>query len=77
MATRKKLIIKTKQDLAMILYMVLGTAIMRTIAILIMKMMLTKAKNDKAGQHNSIVKQAFDSMIQNYEDTIRFLKADR
>ena len=50
---------------------------MRTIAILIMKMMLTKAKNDKAAQNNSIVKQAFDSMIQNYEDTIMFLKADR
>ena len=77
MATRKKLIIKTKQVLAMILYMVLGTAIMRTIAILIMKMMLTKARNDKAEKHDSIIIKGYDVMIKNYEDTIMFLKANR
>ena len=48
---------------------------MRLIAIMIMKMMLTKAKNDKFDHDDGIVKQAYDDMIKNYEDTIMFLKA--
>jgi hypothetical protein len=50
---------------------------MKTIAILIMKMMLTKAKNDRFDCDNTIVKRAYDNMIKNYEDTIMFLKAKR
>jgi hypothetical protein len=50
---------------------------MRLIAVIIMKMMLTKAKNDRFACDNTIVKQAYDNMIKNYEDTIMFLKANR
>ncbi len=50
---------------------------MRLIAIMIMQMMLTKAKNDRFDCDNEIVKQAFDNMIKNYENTIMFLKANR
>jgi hypothetical protein len=49
---------------------------MRWIAIMIMKMMLTKAKNDKFDCDNTIVKSAYDNMIKNYENTIMFLKAN-
>lgn len=51
--------------------------IMRLIAIIIMKMMLTKAKNDRFACDNTIVKKAYDAMIENYENTIIFLKANR
>ena len=51
--------------------------IMRLIAVMIMKMMLMKAKNDWFACDNTIVKQAYDNMIKNYEDTIMFLKANR
>ena len=40
-------------------------------------MILTKAKNDRFDCDNTIVKQAYDNMIKNYEDTIMFLKANR
>ncbi len=50
---------------------------MRLIAVIIMKMMLQKAKNDKYDCKHSIIKQAYDNMIKNYEDTIMFLNADR
>ena len=49
---------------------------MRTIAILIMKFMLTKAKTDKFDSDSDIVQKAYDVMIKNYEDTIMFLKAN-
>jgi len=49
---------------------------MRTIAIMIMKIMLKKAKKNRLVYDNTIVKQAYDEMIKNYEDTIMFLKAD-
>lgn len=50
---------------------------MRLIAVIIMKMMLTKAKNDRFACDNTIVKRAYDDMIENYENTIMFLKANR
>lgn len=50
---------------------------MRLIAVIIMKMILTKAKNDRFACDNTIVKRAYDNMIKNYEDTIMFLKANR
>lgn len=50
---------------------------MRLIAIIVMKIMLTKAKNDKFDCDNRIVRQAYDNMIKNYEDTIMFLKANK
>ena len=50
---------------------------MRLIAVIIMKMMLTKAKNDRVACDNTIVKKAYDCMIESYENTIIFLKANR
>ena len=50
---------------------------MRWIATIIMKMMLTKAKNDQFDTEHTVVKQAYGNMIKNYEDTIMFLKANR
>ncbi len=50
---------------------------MRTIAIMVMKLMLTKAKNDRFRCDNTIVKGAYSNMIKNYEDTIMFLEANR
>jgi hypothetical protein len=50
---------------------------MRFIAEVIMKMLLQKAKNDKYDCKHTIVKQAYDNMIKNYEDTIMFINADR
>ena len=50
---------------------------MRFIAEIIMKMLLQKAKNDKNDCKHLIVKQAYDHMIKNYEDTIMFINADR
>jgi hypothetical protein len=47
------------------------------IATVIMKMMLQKAKNDKYDCKHEIIRQAYDNMIKNYEDTIMFLNADR
>ena len=49
---------------------------MSWIAIIIMKMMLKKAKTNKFKCNNTIVKQAYDNMIKNYEHTIMFLKAN-
>lgn len=48
---------------------------MKKIAIIIMKIMLQKAKNSKYDQDSSIVKQAYDNMIKNYETTIMFLES--
>lgn len=42
-----------------------------------MKMMLTKAKNDRSDCNNTIVKQSYNNMIKNYENTIMFLKSNR
>ena len=39
--------------------------------------MLTKAKNDRSACDNTIVKKAYDAMIENYENTIIFLKSYR
>jgi hypothetical protein len=50
---------------------------MRFIAEMIMKMLLQKAKNDKYDCKHAIVKQAYDTMIKNYKDTIMFINADR
>jgi hypothetical protein len=50
--------------------------IIRLIAIMIMKMMLMKAKNDRFVCKNTIIKQAYNIMIKNYEDTIMFLKTN-
>jgi hypothetical protein len=50
---------------------------MRWIATIIMKMILQKAKNDQFDTKHTIVKQAYEKMIKNYENTIMFLKADR
>ena len=48
---------------------------MRIIAVIIMKMMLIKAKNDRVGK-DVIIQKAYDNMIKNYEDTIMYLKAN-
>ncbi len=48
---------------------------MRLIAVMVMKIMLMKAKNDRYTSDNIIVKQSYDNMIKTYEDTIMFLKA--
>jgi hypothetical protein len=40
-------------------------------------MMLKKAKNDSFNCNNTIVKQAYDNMIKNYENTIMFLESNR
>ena len=45
---------------------------MRFIAEIIMKMLLQKAKNDKYDCKHTIVKQSYDNMIKNYENTIMF-----
>jgi hypothetical protein len=50
---------------------------MKYLAIIIMKMMLTKAKNDRFTCDNIIVKKAYDAMIKSYENTIMYLKANR
>lgn len=50
---------------------------MRLIAIMIMKIMLRKARKNKRDCNNSIVTHAYDVLIQNYEDTIMFLKANK
>ena len=50
---------------------------MRAIAIMIMKIMLKKAKKKRLAYDITIVRQAYDMMIINYETTIMFLKADR
>lgn len=49
---------------------------MRHIAIFIMKLMLTKAKNDRLDK-DAIIQRAYDAMIKNYEDTIMFLKSNK
>lgn len=49
---------------------------MRLIAIMVMKIMLKRAKNELSACDNSIVKQAYTHMIKNYEDTIMFLEAN-
>lgn len=38
--------------------------------------MLTKAKNDRAGK-DILIQRAYDNMIENYERTIMYLKANR
>lgn len=40
-------------------------------------MMLTKARNDRAENHDNLMIKSYDIMIKNYEDTIMFLKANR
>ena len=49
---------------------------MRFIAVIIMKMMLKKAKNNRLGK-DVIIQKAYDNMIKNYKDTIMYLKANR
>jgi len=49
---------------------------MRLIAIIIMKIMLIRAKKDMFACDNRIIKKAYSNMIKNYENTIMFLKAD-
>lgn len=49
---------------------------MRFIAITIMKIMLTKAKNNKL-KKDVIIQKAYQNMIKNYEDTIMYLKMNR
>jgi hypothetical protein len=49
---------------------------MRFIAVIIMKMMLMKAKNNRLGK-DAIIQKAYEMMIMNYEDTIMYLKANR
>jgi hypothetical protein len=48
---------------------------MKWIAIAIMKMMLTKAKNDRDKQTDTTFIKAYNDLVQNYEHTIMFLKA--
>lgn len=48
---------------------------MNYIAVLIMKMMLVKAKNDRVGK-DVIIQKAYDNMIKNYENTILYLKSN-
>jgi hypothetical protein len=50
---------------------------MRWIAISIMKMMLTKAKNDKYKCNSDVMKIAYDHMIKNYEITILYLESNK
>ena len=42
-----------------------------------MRMMLTKAKNDMYICESSITKRAYINMIKNYENTIMFLKSQK
>ena len=51
--------------------------IMKWIAIAIMKMMLTKAKNDRDKQTDTTFIKAYNDLVQNYEHTIMFLKAQQ
>lgn len=50
---------------------------MRRIAILVMKMMLTKAKTDRFKCDHSVVRSAYDNMIKNYETTLLYLRANK
>lgn len=40
------------------------------VAILIIKILIKKGKNDKFDAGNTLAKQAYGNMIKNYEDTI-------
>lgn len=47
---------------------------MRRIAIIIMTIMLNRAKKTRLKHDNSVILQAYDHMIDTYESTIEFLK---
>lgn len=49
---------------------------MRFIAIMIMKIMLKKAKNNKVGK-DDIIEKAYDHMIRSYETTIMYLESNK
>ncbi len=50
---------------------------MRTIAILVMKRMLAKAKKQRLILDNPILEKAYDQMIKSYEDAFLFLEANK
>lgn len=50
---------------------------MRIIAITIMKLMLAKARKDKANKKHPIVRASYSVMIKNYEDTILYLESNK
>ena len=50
---------------------------MKWIAIAIMSMMLTKAKNDRDKQTDTTIIKAYNVLVQNYEYTIMFLKSQQ
>ena len=50
---------------------------MRTITIWLMRLNLKIAINKKQKEKNSIIEHAYRDLIKSYEDTIRFLEAQR
>ena len=50
---------------------------MKYIAIIAMQIMLNKAVKNKAKCDNSIVEKAYDNMIENYKNTIMYLKSNK
>jgi len=49
---------------------------MKYITIMLMKYQLRKAKRQQRKNDNTIVKQAFEHLIENYKSTIMFLDAN-
>ena len=59
----------------MLLFNYLKKLIMKWIAIAIMSMMLTKAKNKRDKQTDTTIIKAYNVLVQNYEYTIMLLKS--